>query len=168
MFIGGIQGTQISNDVLSIETIAVDWTQFSLPINYNQSGTPDWGAIIMRIDVNDNDNLGGIALVDDLEFGAATDVDRIVGNTVSYSLKQNYPNPFNLSTLIEYSLPKESFVELKVYDILGNEVSTLVSEQQPAGVYRVDFNANNNPAGLYFARLTSNEFTKVIKMTLLK
>jgi len=85
-----------------------------------------------------------------------------------FTLKQNYPNPFNPSTNIEYSIPSESFVELKVYDVLGNEVATLVNEQQQAGVYRADFDAVNLPSGIYFARITANEFTQVVKMTLLK
>jgi hypothetical protein len=81
---------------------------------------------------------------------------------------QNYPNPFNPSTNIEYSIPSESFVELKVYDVLGNEIASLVNEQQQAGVYRADFNADNLPSGMYFARIRVNEFSQVIKMTLLK
>ncbi len=85
-----------------------------------------------------------------------------------FLLSQNYPNPFNPSTNLEYSIPSESFVELKVYDILGNEVATLVNDEQSAGVYRVDFNAANLPSGMYFARITANEFTQVVKMTLLK
>ncbi len=85
-----------------------------------------------------------------------------------YKLSQNYPNPFNPTTLIEYSLPEESFVELKVYDVLGNEVASLVNEQQQAGVYRADFTAVNLPSGMYFAKLTTNAFTQTIKMTLLK
>jgi len=85
-----------------------------------------------------------------------------------YELKQNYPNPFNPSTKIEYSIPSESFVELKVYDVLGSEVASLVNEQQRAGVYRADFTAVNLPNGIYFARITANEFTKVVKMILLK
>ncbi len=85
-----------------------------------------------------------------------------------FALKQNYPNPFNPSTNIEYSIPSESFVELKVYDLLGNEVATLVDEQQQAGVYRADFTADNLPSGMYFARITANEFTQVVKMILLK
>ncbi len=85
-----------------------------------------------------------------------------------YSLRQNYPNPFNPSTNIEYSIPSESFVELKVYDVLGNEVASLVNEQQQAGVYRADFTADNLPSGMYFARIRANEFTQVVKMTLLK
>ena len=166
MWIGGVQGTQIGDGRLSVQTAVADWTQFSAPIDYSQSGTPDLCTV--QIQVAAQSNFGGVAHVDDLEFGAATDVEQIEGNPVSYSLMQNYPNPFNPSTLIEYSIPEESFVELNVYDILGNEIATLVNEQQPAGNYRADFNANTKPAGLYFARLTSNEFTKVIKMTLLK
>ena len=86
----------------------------------------------------------------------------------NFSLRQNYPNPFNPSTNIEYSIPSESFVELKVYDVLGKEVASLVNEQQQAGVYRAEFTANNLPSGMYFARLTANEFTQVVKMILLK
>lgn len=86
----------------------------------------------------------------------------------NYILQQNYPNPFNPSTNIEYSIPSESFVELKVFDILGNEVVTLVNEQHSAGVYRADFNAANLPSGMYFARLAADEFVQVVKMTLLK
>jgi hypothetical protein len=86
----------------------------------------------------------------------------------NFSLAQNYPNPFNPSTNIEYSIPTESFVELMVYDVLGNEVASLVNEQQIAGVYRADFTADNLPSGMYFARLTANEFTQVVKMILMK
>ena len=85
-----------------------------------------------------------------------------------YELQQNYPNPFNPSTNIEYSIPEESFVELMVYDVLGNEVASLVDEQQQAGVYRANFTANNLSSGMYFARITANEFTQVVKMILLK
>ena len=86
----------------------------------------------------------------------------------SFTLNQNYPNPFNPSTNIEYSIPSESFVELKVYDVLGSEVASLVNEQQRAGVYRVDFTANNLPSGIYSTRITANGFKQVIKMILLK
>ena len=85
-----------------------------------------------------------------------------------YERQQNYPNPFNPSTNIEYSIPEESFVELMVYDVLGNEVASLVDEQQQAGVYRANFTANNLSSGMYFARITANEFTQVVKMILLK
>jgi len=115
-------------------------------------------------------NIGGIALVDDLGFDGATDVDLLEDGLIpeQFELSQNYPNPFNPSTNIEYSIPSESYVELKVYDVLGNEVASLVNEQQQAGVYRADFTSENLPSGMYFARITANEFTQVVKMILLK
>ena len=85
-----------------------------------------------------------------------------------FSLSQNYPNPFNPSTKIEYSLPEQSFVQLRVYDILGNEVAELVNEEQSAGTYRTDFTANNLASGFYIAQLRAGNFTKTIKMTLMK
>ncbi len=100
--------------------------------------------------------------------GLTTSVEQISRLPEDYSLSQNYPNPFNPSTNIEYSIPSESFVELKVYDVLGNEIASLVNEQQQAGVYRADFTADNLPSGMYFARIRANEFTRVVKMILLK
>jgi hypothetical protein len=85
-----------------------------------------------------------------------------------YSLSQNYPNPFNPTTNIEYSIPEASFVQLKVYDILGNEVATLVNEEQSAGNYRADFSGANLSSGLYITKLQAGDYTKTIKMTLMK
>jgi hypothetical protein len=85
-----------------------------------------------------------------------------------FSLSQNYPNPFNPSTTIEYALPKISHVELRVYDILGNEVQTLVKGKQPAGTHRVQFDGNGLPAGVYFYRIKAGEFVRTKKLTLVK
>ena len=85
-----------------------------------------------------------------------------------YSLSQNYPNPFNPSTKIEYSLPEASYVDLKVYDILGIEIVTLVNEEQSAGTYRADFTSSNLSSGFYIARLIVGNQVKTIKMSLLK
>jgi hypothetical protein len=90
-----------------------------------------------------------------------------------YSLSQNYPNPFNPSTTIKYSIPNVESghaptVLLKVYDILGREVATLVNKQQKAGNYEVTFNALNLTSGVYFYRLKSGGFTQSKKMILLK
>ena len=85
-----------------------------------------------------------------------------------YSLSQNYPNPFNPVTKIEYALPKAGNVEMKVYDILGKEVITLVSENKPAGNYSVGFDGTNLASGVYFYRLVSGDFTSVKKMLLVK
>lgn len=85
-----------------------------------------------------------------------------------YYLKQNYPNPFNPSTKISYSIPEISFVTLKVYDILGNEIATLVNEEKSAGNYEVEFKAEKNTSGIYFYSLTSGAFTETKKMILLR
>ncbi len=70
-----------------------------------------------------------------------------------YSLKQNYPNPFNPSTIIEYSVPKLSNVNLKIFDILGRTIVTLVNSKQKPGFYQVEFDASNLSSGIYFYRI---------------
>jgi YVTN family beta-propeller protein len=90
---------------------------------------------------------------------------------VSFSLAQNYPNPFNPATIIQYSVPamhSGETVSLKVYDILGNEISTLVNEVQPAGQYEITFNASGLSSGVYFYRLTAGNFTGAKQMVLLR
>jgi hypothetical protein len=69
---------------------------------------------------------------------------------LQFALSQNYPNPFNPSTIISYQLPSTSLVTLKVYDLLGHEIATLVQQQQSAGKYKVTFNARKLPDGLFF------------------
>lgn len=86
----------------------------------------------------------------------------------NYSLSQNYPNPFNPSTTIKYDIPKESFVKLKIYDILGREVKTLVKEQKSAGTYKVTFEASNLSSGVYFYRIQAGNFVQTKKLILLK
>ena len=86
----------------------------------------------------------------------------------SYNLAQNFPNPFNPTTSIRYSIPKRSNVTLKVYDILGNEVASLVNEEKDQGVYTVSFNAASLSSGIYFYRLQSGTFVETKKMLLLK
>jgi photosystem II stability/assembly factor-like uncharacterized protein len=83
------------------------------------------------------------------------------------TLSQNYPNPFNPITNISFSVTSETFVSLKIYDILGREVSTLVSEKLPAGTYSRQWNASDFPSGVYFYRLQGN-FTETKKLTVLK
>lgn len=85
-----------------------------------------------------------------------------------YKLYQNYPNPFNPTTKIQFSLQKAGFVTLRVYDVVGREVSTLVSEYKNIGTYIVDFDASGLPSGVYFYRIESNGFSDVKKMLLLK
>jgi Secretion system C-terminal sorting domain len=86
----------------------------------------------------------------------------------TFELTQNYPNPFNPSTTISYELPVSSFVTIKVFNVLGNEVSTLVNEQKPAGRYNIEFNASEFPSGVYFYKLQSNSISETRKMILLR
>jgi len=86
----------------------------------------------------------------------------------SYDLAQNFPNPFNPSTIIRYSLPEQAFVALKVYDISGREVKTLVDEMKSAGTYEVSFNSSGLSSGMYFYRINAGSFSKVMKMVLVK
>ncbi|NNG26225.1 MAG: T9SS type A sorting domain-containing protein [Ignavibacteriaceae bacterium] len=83
-------------------------------------------------------------------------------------LKQNYPNPFNPSTKIEFSIQNFGFVSLKVYDILGNEITTLVNSVKPIGVYEVEWKANGLPSGTYFYQLKIEGYVETKKMVLMK
>jgi len=85
-----------------------------------------------------------------------------------YELYQNYPNPFNPTTTIKFSLPQYSIVSLKVYDILGREVATLVNQEKPSGIYKVEFDASSLAGGIYFYQLKTKEFVQTKKAILLK
>jgi hypothetical protein len=85
-----------------------------------------------------------------------------------YKLEQNYPNPFNPSTSISYSVKSQGRVALKVFDVLGREITTLVNETKAAGNYKVQFNATNLPSGIYFCQMISGNYTNTIKMMMLK
>jgi hypothetical protein len=112
--------------------------------------------------------IGSVAHIDNLSFSGIADVEQISGQPQDFSLSQNYPNPFNPLTKIEYSIPEAGLVQLKVYDILGNQVAELVNEEQSAGTYRADFTSDNLASGLYIAKLQAGNYTKTIKMTLLR
>jgi hypothetical protein len=85
-----------------------------------------------------------------------------------YSLSQNYPNPFNPTTKIYFSIPKSNNVTLKIYDIVGKEVETLINKEMSPGNYSIDFNATKLSSGIYFYKLTSANFTQTKKMILVK
>ena len=104
-------------------------------------------------------------------YGDSATVDSILPPHVvplAFMLSQNYPNPFNPTTVISYQLPSSSFVTLKVYDILGRQVETLVEGNQKAGSYRVIFNGDELASGVYFYRITTDRYAATRKMLLLK
>jgi len=95
-----------------------------------------------------------------------------IGESFSFKLEQNYPNPFNPNTIIKYSIEEQQFVTLKVFDVLGNEIAVLVSEEKPAGNYKVDFNLNigthHLASGVYIYQLRAGNYIETKKMVLLK
>jgi hypothetical protein len=86
----------------------------------------------------------------------------------SFQLEQNYPNPFNPSTSIKYTLAEKSNVILKIYDVLGNEIATLVNSEKEVGPHEVNFEASNLSSGLYIYTIQAGNFTASKKMMLLK
>lgn len=89
-------------------------------------------------------------------------------NELSYNLKQNYPNPFNPSTNISYQLKEDGFVNLKVYNSIGETVAELVNQRQEQGNYSIEFDASNLPSGIFLYKIQTNNFTDVKKMILLR
>ena len=104
----------------------------------------------------------------DIQWPGATSVGDDQLQLVNFSLDQNYPNPFNPTTKISWQSPVSSWQTLKVYDILGNEVATLVDEEKSAGSYEVTFDASSLPSGNYFYKLSAGGFIQTKKMVLVK
>ncbi|MFQ5636516.1 MAG: LamG-like jellyroll fold domain-containing protein, partial [bacterium] len=115
---------------------------------------------------NHGDIVGTVAI-----SGIVTSVDEEISEVTvpeQFTLQQNYPNPFNPATTISYSLPKDSHVKLTVFDVLGREVEVLVNQRQPAGQYKLNFEASRFPSGLYFYRIDTGTFRETRRMLLLK
>jgi len=99
-------------------------------------------------------------------FVYSPEIEVNIVSPIVFELSQNYPNPFNPATLIKYQIPQDGFVTLKVYDVLGSEVKSLVNEFKKAGYYEIEFNANDLPSGVYLYKLQSEAFSSVKKMIL--
>ncbi|RJP60167.1 MAG: T9SS C-terminal target domain-containing protein [Ignavibacteriales bacterium] len=105
----------------------------------------------------------------DRNFSTIVSVDNEHKEVVNeFSLSQNYPNPFNPTSKIKYQIAKLGKVELKVYDILGREITTLVNDIKAPGIYEVTFNASQLASGVYFYRLISSDFVQTKKMMVIK
>ena len=144
------------------------------------STPPSWGYKLAKdfgpIKIGDNQSWGFLvysvynlvyAKINGIEYGILS-VDNNIEPRENYLLSQNYPNPFNPSTSIHYAVSSRQFVSLKVYDLLGKEVATLINEEKPAGTYEIEFNATNLPSSIYFYRLQAGSFVETKKMVLLK
>ena len=104
---------------------------------------------------------------DDIVF-APLSVEQVSNMPHEYSLRQNYPTPFNPSTIIDYSIPSSQRVTLKLYNLLGQEVMTLVDQTQNSGSYKVDVNASRLSTGIYFYQLRQGNNTETKKLMLVK
>ena len=132
----------------------------------NESKYPVLG--ISYINTQSNGMLSSYKQVD-YNTETATDVNDEPGQIVNgFKLLQNFPNPFNPATVIKYSVPREQVVTLKVYNLLGSEVATLVNENKPAGDYEVRFNAEGLSSGLYFYKLEAGTYSETKKMLLVR
>ncbi|MBK7629235.1 MAG: T9SS type A sorting domain-containing protein [Ignavibacteriales bacterium] len=149
---------------------------FQWAINYNGPSNSLDIPVAIGVDLNGNvystgkslDFTTGYDIVIIKYVQSPTSVDRESNIPNSFSLEQNYPNPFNPSTSIQYAISSKQFVTLKVFDVLGKEIATLVNEEKSAGSYEVNFNASQFSSGVYFYELQTGSFVETRKMILLK
>jgi len=149
---------------------SASYTEFAFPIIYIDPTTPNLCSIYITIyNQNGFATLGSEMYIDDLQLSMdmVSDVENEF-QPLAFKLEQNYPNPFNPSTTISYQLPTSGQVTLKVYNILGDEVASLVNEEKPAGNYDVKFDASQLSSGVYFYKLQTGDFVETKKMILMK
>ncbi|MFI5143987.1 MAG: SBBP repeat-containing protein [Ignavibacteria bacterium] len=139
-------------------------------VQYSSDGQQRW---VARSSTGNDDPENGTKETQESVNGQEPEHNNISGKnseqiTTEFQLSQNYPNPFNPTTLINYQIPADEFVELKVYDVLGKEVSTLVNEFKRAGTYKINFNGTALESGVYFYRIKAGNFIDIKKMILVK
>ena len=140
-------------------------------VNFNSAGLTPNSSYTGNLNVGSNDPARPVKTIKvRLNVGplAIQSNSTLTGIPATFELKQNYPNPFNPSTKISYALPKEGIVSLKIYDVLGKEVATLVNENKLAGYYEVEFNASSFASGLYFYKIEAGNFAETRRMLLIK
>ena len=160
-------GAEIGGGTFRVSATTSQWREFVANIIYQTGDIPDTVVIGMAIPLPGH--VGSTFEVDDLSFGPATDVTLpALDRPTSFELQQNYPNPFNPATTIAYRLPEQSHVTLKVYDVLGNEITTLVDDLQEAGDKSVRLDANSLASGVYFYKLQAGSHVASKRLLLLK
>lgn len=140
----------------------------NVSVNFNAIGLTI-GSYTGILKVNSNDPVTPVKNIGlRLNVGPVGVQTNLTGIPSEFKLDQNYPNPFNPSTVINYQIPVNNFVTLKIYDLLGKEVMTLVNEQKQAGYYNVEFNATNFASGIYFYTVKAGDFKETKRMLLVK
>lgn len=149
--------------------IISNWTLLEIPISFNTSDIPDSSTIILTTFYNTQHN-GSSLYVDNLSFDApVTSVNEsICGLPNCFALMQNYPNPFNSTTTIKYSIYKTNIVTLKLYNVSGKEVATLLNGKRTPGNYTIALNTTNLPSGVYYYQILSGSFKDTKKLILIK
>jgi hypothetical protein len=134
------------------------------------SGTNNWLSSVSFTDADNGWAVGWNGTILHTTNGGVSFIEEEQIDEVprTYFLSNNFPNPFNPSTKIKYSVPQSSNIILKVFDVLGNEIETLVDEEKPAGKYEVEFDASTLTSGVYFYQLDAGDFVQTKKMILLK
>ena len=161
-YTAGVRVLNISNPAQPVEIAWYD----TYPANNGNTYTGCWGVYKFPSGkIAASDMKTGLYV---LKVGNSVGVTENNSVVNGYRLEQNYPNPFNPKTVISYSLIENRFTTLKIFDILGNEVATLVNEKQNAGSHSVEWDAGNYSSGIYFYKLSSGEFKDTKRMILLK
>jgi hypothetical protein len=160
------------DNIMQTKSSLINYETWSYQLNMNGIGNR---SVRLKLVVEDNLNSENYALSKLYSDGAPLSKSNYSsiswkGSDVidEYDLSQNYPNPFNPSTIIKYQIPKDGVVTIKIYDILGNEIKTIVNEQKTIGKYTVTFDASDLASGVYLYQIRVNDFVSTRKMLLLK
>ena len=156
-----------------------EWCYLDPPagVDFKAALTLDWFCLgfMVKCNEDDADYYAVFNGVEDnnppfivVRYDAPSGIEDVSSQLYSYKLFPNYPNPFNPVTTIRFTISEQTFTTLKVYDVLGTEIATLVNQEQLAGEYEVEFNGTGLPSGIYFYRLQTGSFFEMKKMVLMK
>ena len=165
--------TLLGGGAVQLSNSTSGYTHLNVPIEYFFEGEPNYCFVVIGAG-NEDEEIGGHIgtwfLIDDITFGGTTGVDDNNNELPEgFSLEQNYPNPFNPSTTIEFSIPFSAEVSLKIYNLLGQEIATLINEKEMSdGDHRISWDAESVSNGTYIYRITAGSFSLSKKMVLLK
>lgn len=180
-----IRGDEGANNESLPDVLAKTDSLFNFSLSYSADGTKPAAGWIVKPDnaklmfwgfgfESINNNESSISRTDILEIilqwfdGSLNIEDNGLFAVTDYNLYQNYPNPFNPVTVISYQVPVKGFVSLKVYDVIGREIQTLINEEKEAGRYKINFDASNLSSGVYFYKINSDNYSEIKKMMLIK
>jgi len=169
MLINGAAGTQFTTGTWAQNQTFQIPVSFTVPSNVVYTNAT-LNMIVFRNDGSNYTNQKPILQGNTIGIGSlqTTGISGNETNLNSFELNQNYPNPFNPTTSISFNIPKNSHVNLKIYDVLGNEVSNYFNEFMQAGTYNLVFDGSNLSSGIYYYRLTAGDFSSTKKMMLIK